>query len=415
MREPTAQDLVDGFRAAVDAAEPGAAVRAALTCVDGVVTVGSDVIGRFDPDHIIVVGIGKAAAAMADAACEITGTRRGIVVTPYSSGSSLPVFVGGHPIPNEASLVAGNALLEVIGGVRSDELVIAVVSGGGSAAAEVLADGVSLSDLQKMNEILVASGAPIEEINQVRAAVSRLKAGGLRSSVAAATVVTLVLSDVVHGGPEMVASGPTIPSALGSMATEIIDAHGLGAKMPEAITDAVRCFVPNESSPDDVVVVVGSSAMAADAAVRSLQNRGINAAIATTGLAGDAEDAVAGLLAVSEPGNVWIAAGETTVNVTGHGVGGRNQHAALAAAVSLAGTGGAFGAFGTDGIDGPTDVAGAVVDGSVVAQATHRGWDVPRELAAHNSNSVLADIGSTVKTGPTGTNVGDLWLWFVGG
>jgi glycerate 2-kinase len=414
MREPTAQDLVDGFRAAVAAAEPGAAVRAALACVDGVVTVGSDVIGRFDPDHIVVVGIGKAAAAMADAASEITGAVRGIVATPYPSDSSFPVLVGGHPIPNDASLLAGRALLELVGSLGSNELVIAVVSGGGSAAAEVPALGVSLADLQEMNKILVASGAPIEEINQVRAAVSRLKAGGLRSSMSSATVVTLVLSDVVNGGSEMVASGPTIPSALGSIASEIIEAHGLGAKMPKAITDAIQRFVPNEARPDDVVVVVGSSAMAADAALRSLQSKGLNATIATAQLTGDVEDAVAELLAASKAGSVWIAAGETTVNVTGHGVGGRNQHAALIAAVGLAGTGGAFGAFGTDGIDGPTGVAGAVVDGSTVEMATHRGWDVATELAAHNSNTVLADIGSTIETGPTGTNVGDLWLWFVG-
>ncbi len=413
MREPTTKDLIDGFRAAVSAAEPGAAVRGSLGYVNGVVTVGTDVIGRFDSERIVVVGIGKAAPAMTHAAAEVTGAQRGIVVTPYPEESSFPLFVGGHPIPNEASVLAGTALLDLAESVMSDDLVIAVVSGGGSAAAEFPAHDVSLADLQEMNGALVASGAPIEEINQVRAAVSRIKAGGLRRAMSPATVVTLVLSDVVNGGPELVASGPTIPSALGSLAVEIVERHGLGDQLPEAIIAAIQRFGPHDSEPDDVVAVVGSCALAADAALRYLRSAGLQAQIASAELAGDAEQAVAELLAASEPGTVWIAAGETTVNVTGDGVGGRNQHAALVAAMRIAGSGAAFGAFGTDGIDGPTDVAGAVVNGATVDQATARGWDVLRELAAHNSNSILWDIGCTVETGPTGTNVGDLWLWFV--
>lgn len=413
MKEPSAHDLVEGFRAAVRAAEPGAAVRRSLTYVEGVVSVDGVTIGRFAPDHITVIGVGKAAGAMADAAAQIVGTSRGMVVTPYGVECALPVFVGGHPIPSEASLVAGRALLDTVGALTSEDLVIAVVSGGGSAAAEVLVPEVSLGDLETMNAVLVGSGAPIEEINQVRAAVSQLKAGGLRNAARPATVVTLVLSDVVNGGPELVASGPTITSTLGSRASHILEDHDLVRLLPESVVTSVQRFIPPKVHSEDTVCVVGSPALAAEAAWRYLHDRGFQAQIVTTELTGDVEEVVSELLTGANTGYVSVASGETTVNVTGDGVGGRNQHAALAAAVVLAASDGVFGAFGTDGIDGDTDAAGAIVDGGTVQLAASKGWDVPSELATHNSNGVLSDLGCTIVVGPSGTNVGDVWLWYL--
>lgn len=413
MRAPTRTTLIEAFDAAIKAVEPGPAVARHLAAVRGTVELDGTDIGSFDPDSITVVGVGKAAASMASAVCDITGARSATVATPYRQGSDPRVteIIGGHPVPDQGSLIAGNRLTDEVRSADPSGLVVAVVSGGGSAAAEVPVEGVSLEDLQALNNWLLRSGLSIVEMNEVRAAVSQLKAGGLASMTKAA-VITLVLSDVVGAGPHLVASGPTVPSSLGARARSIVAEHQDSGDLPGAIVAAVRNVTPVPSGPEGQVCVIGDPAVAAREASRHLAALGFDTAIATTSMGGESRLVVAELLNASKPGVVWVASGETTVTVSGSGVGGRNQEAALAAMQPLSNTDGVFAALGTDGIDGPTDAAGAVVDGSSLGQAISAGWDVPMELENNNSNPVLDDIGALVMTGPTGTNVCDLWMWF---
>ncbi len=413
MRHPVRADFIAAFDAAVAAADPAAAVRHQLSRQGETILVSGESAGSYAPDHILVVGIGKASVAMAEAACEVTGATHAVVATPYAptAPTDVTVHVGGHPVPDESSMNAGRALMQAVRACDADALVIAVVSGGGSAAAEVPAAGVSMDDLVALNRWLLASGMPITDMNEVRAAVSGLKAGRLAAATSA-RVVTLVLSDVVGGGPEHVASGPTIPSGLGGRARGILAGHPDSSLLPSSVRAAVDGFEPVAGTVGPVAVV-GSPALAAEAAASHLAAEGFGTAIVTTELGGEARSSAARMLEGARSGTVCIAAGETTVHVTGKGRGGRNQEAALWLAEALDGTAGIFAALGTDGIDGASDAAGAIVDGTSYRAAARRGWDIGSELADNNSYPVLADIGATVTTGPTGTNVCDLWMWWL--
>lgn len=413
MHGPTRQQLESAFRAAVGAADPFRAVTTALSYRDGVVRVADRIVGSYRPDQITIVGVGKAAPAMADAVASITGSGSGIVVSPYEAACAVRIVIGGHPIPTRESLDAGRAVMEVISGTDDDDLIIAVISGGGSAAAEVLVDGVTIGDVIVANEAMLTSGMPIQDINEVRAAMSQMKAGGAAVWAGETKIVSLVLSDVVGGGAEFVSSGPTIPSDLGARARIVVDRWGMAGQMPESVLAAVDRFVVARAGRSGMFETVGSPAMAAAAAAEALRAEGFDARIVTSGLVGEARDRVIELLTSAEPGVVWIAAGEPTVTITGSGTGGRSQEAALAAVPVLARIGGIFAALGTDGIDGPTDAAGAIVDAATAVGARRRGWDVEHELAANNSHPVLADLGCTVVTGPTGTNVCDVWMWSI--
>jgi glycerate 2-kinase len=413
MEPPTREQLESAFQAAVIAADPFNAVSAALAYVDGVVSVGQEPVGLFRPDQITILGIGKAAPAMADGVAAITGSRSGVVVSPYGGRSSVRVIRGGHPVPTQDSLDAGQIVRSIVRDAPDDGLIIAVVSGGGSAAADVLAGGVTLEDAVELNAAMLGSGMPIDEMNEVRAAISCMKAGGVVGWAGSKQIVSLVLSDVVGGGAEVVSSGPTIVSDLGADAAPVLDRWGLADVIPTSMRAAIDGRGALGDRNEAVVAIVGSPAMAADAAAADLRLGGFDVRIATSELSGEARDRVVEFLGTYESGIVWVAAGEPTVTVVGSGLGGRSQEAALAAVPVLERSGGIFAALGTDGVDGPTGAAGAIVDGATAAQIARRGWDIDVELAWNNSNPVLADIGSTVVTGPTGTNVCDVWMWSV--
>ncbi len=412
MKRPTARDLRNAFDAAVAAVDPATAVRSHLRMDDGSVVLGGHAIGRFAPDQIVVVGIGKAAVPMVREICDVTGARGAVVATPYSSEDvpGIDVHIGGHPLPDASSIEAGLALRRAVRAVPADGLVIAAISGGGSAAADIPVDGVSIDDLQELNHWLLSSGLEIRELNEIRAAVSAFKAGGLAAE-AGSTVATMVLSDVVGGGPEFVASGPTIPSDLGMRAREVLHGQTGADDLPVGIREAIERRQRVEC-PVGPVVTVGSPDVSAQAAAYYLTGQGFTVSVETTTLTGEARVMADRLLGGSEPGVVGIASGETTVTVVGSGVGGRNQEAALAVMASLRRTGGIFAALGTDGIDGPTTAAGAIVGPQSAALAADAGWDVDAELAENNANPVLADAEALVVTGPTGTNVCDLWMWW---
>ena len=402
--------MVGAFDAAVRAVDPYTAVGRHLGYSDGVISVGPQAIGSFRPQDIVVIGIGKAAIRMVGAAVDVTGATRGLVVSPYPGACALPVVIGGHPIPDATSLAAGRAMSDLAASIVPTDCVLAFVSGGGSAALELPVEDVGLEDLQVMNQVLVASGAPIEDINEIRAAVSMLKAGGLRRMIDTTHMATMVLSDVPTGGPPVVSSGPTVASALGSDAHDVVVRWDLAHRLPACVVDATLAIGnPVERIDGDVVVEVGSPVSAAAAAVAHLRNAGFAVEIRETPITGDVNSSVEGLLAAAASVTV-VAAGEATVRGSHIGVGGRNQHAALLAAAAIAGTERRFGALGTDGVDGETAAAGAIVDGTTVRRAHVVGYDTDTAIKRFDSHPLLAAIGDVVITGPTGTNVADVWI-----
>ena len=396
-----AKDIAHGaFRAALEAVEPERVTRRALH--------GLQRNGRFDVAAIShIVAIGKAAPAMARGARAELGDLPAIVVSSHPGDGAMPVIEGDHPVPGPRSFAAGGAVVDFL--ATAEGACLFLISGGGSALCEVAVDGVTLADIRVMNEVLLASGLDIVDVNAFRTVVSDLKAGGMSRSLSG-PCLSLIISDVPAGGPEHVASGPTIPSRSGARAAPLVEAHGLGAALPASVVEAAARWVPNPPRPHDVVEVVASGAVAADAAASYLQSLGRSVSIGSV-LSGSLDDEVLAMLEVS-PGHVVVRAGEAIISVEGDGLGGRNQHAALIAALRLEGSPGVFAAFGTDGRDGDTEAAGAVVDGTTVERIMQAGLDAVSLAAAFDSHRALGASGDLVVTGATGTNVADLWLSF---
>jgi hydroxypyruvate reductase len=287
--------------------------------------------------------------------------------------------------------------------------VVFLVSGGGSALAEDPMPGIDIDDLAAMNRVLTTSAVPITEVNEVRAATSRIKGGRLAEATGTDRVVTLILSDVVGGAPMHVASGPTIGHGLGAGARGVIQRHGLAGALPQVVVDAAARVAPLEGPPGPWKVI-GSPDIAALAAASFLRDQGYAVDVEDPPLDGVVEAEVDRVLDNTADGAVLVAAGEVVVRVDGDGIGGRNQHAALIAAKRIAGTRTAFGAFATDGRDGPTDAAGAVVDGGTWARIADAGIDASAALANFDSGTALGVTGASVVVGPSGTNVADLWI-----
>ncbi len=309
-------------------------------------------------------------------------------------------------------------------------MVLLLLSGCGSALLPAPSAGVTLEDLQVTTDLLLRSGANIVDLNAVRKHLSSLKGGQLARMAAPAPVVALVLSDVVGDPMDVIASGPTAPDPTTfAQAWDVVERYALTDAVPKSVSAhllaGLRGEVPETPKPGDCLfdrvhnVIVGSNALAAQAAVARAEALGYAALLLTTFIEGEAREiakvAVALARSLKETGHpvplpaclVW--GGETTVTVSGQGKGGRNQELALAAALGLEGIEGvAVMALATDGTDGPTDAAGAVVDGSTAVRARERGWDLRDALQANNAYPLLSDVGDLLRLGPTGTNVNDI-------
>lgn len=400
--------ILDVLEAGVAAVDPEAAVRAALR-VDG---------GRLDvnggvevPAGVDVLAVGKAAPAMSRAAFAALGEKAGrfLIVSdheePVPPGATL--LRGEHPSPGPGSLAAGAAALDFARTVASDDLLLVLVSGGGSALMEVPADRLGIDDLAATQRALMDRGVPIHELNVVRRHLSRVKHGGLVRAHGR-PVVTLLISDVIDGPASDIASGPTLPDdSTPADALAIIEAAG--ARVPPPVTDFLASAPPPPPVDPGPWRVVADGTIAAEAAAARARAHGLEARVGTTTLRGEAR--VEGPRACHEAGpGLTVLAGETTVHVTGDGLGGRNQEAALAAAMEIADSDTLFAAYGTDGIDGPTDAAGALVDGTTVQRGRSQGLDPEDCLRRNDSHRFLEATGDLLVTGPTGTNVGDLWV-----
>lgn len=402
--------LLDAVDAALEAVAPDRLVIEALTRHEGGISMG----GRPVPgDRVVVLAFGKAALGMCRGADRALGglIDRGLVVSDREG--EVPewaeLVVGGHPIPDEGSLRAAVAAIDLVEGVAPGELLLALASGGGSTLLEAPVNGLSLDDVRDLNDRLLRSGAPIEIMNQVRRGASRVK-GGRLAARCDGKVATLVISDVGRD-PAVVASGPTVAiRTAGHDIADILDRFSIGgpaaerARRSSGSLNAARAGPA--SRPEDAALTLADGSTAGKAAVDHLTGARLPARLSDHRLTGPVAGAVRHALRSTPEGEVGVMYGETTVEVTGNGRGGRNQHAALIAALEISGTSHRFLAFGTDGVDGPTDAAGGYVDGATVTDPDH----ARRYLARCDSYPYLHESGALLRTGSTGTNVADLWI-----
>lgn len=392
-----AREAMRIWRAGLAAVEPGSAVRRVLGWEGGAVRVGGEVLtGR----RVWLLGAGKAAAAMARAVVEILPVDGGLVVSHVpAAGVGVPVWCGDHPFPGAASAAAAGALAAVAGRIGPEDLVIVVLSGGASALVGAGVPGVELAEVTR---VLLGAGLPIGAVNTVRRHVSVLGGGGLAELLAPARVRTLVLSDVAGDVLHDVGSGPTVGDpTTRAQAVAVLRSAGLGG-----LTSRVR--ETPDRLPHARALVVGSAAQAAAAAVVAARQRWEH--VQQGPLDGEARDVGRAHAAwLRSARGVRVCAGETTVTLGDvAGAGGRNQEVALACAVALDGGPGGLLALGTDGRDGPTELAGAWVDGSTARRAREAGYDPVAHLVGHDAEPLLRAVGAGVVTGPTGTNVADL-------
>ena len=419
-------DLRAILAAALEAADPNAAVRRFLRVEGSAVVVGER---RIVARRVVVLAVGKAATPMAVAAHEILGERidGGIVVTKKGYDGNAPrafdTIVAGHPVPDEGSLEAARRVEALALELGEGDLLLALLSGGASALLADPAGDITLADLSALSQDLLRSGAAIGEMNVVRKHLATLKGGGLARLAAPAAVAALLLSDVVGDDPSTIGSGPTVPDSttLADVAT-VLRRYAI---TPPARVARYLDSAPETLKPGDVVfervtnTIIGSGRLSADAAAIKARELGYTPLILSTLITGAAREAASLHAAIVRealetghplpPPCALISGGETTVVVHGVGLGGPNQEFALALAIALDGVPRwAALSVDTDGSDGPTDAAGGIVTGATATAIRAGGADPVAALDANDAYPALHAGGALLTTGPTGTNVNDL-------
>ncbi len=427
--------------AAIAAGDAGRLTREALGRDGSRLRAGDRTLDLGRVRRVVVVGAGKASGTMALAAEAVFD---GIPVTglvavkerhePVPRG--IRVVESGHPIPDARGETAATEILRLARDAGPEDLVLCLISGGGSALTPAPAPGVSLAQKQAVTRLLLESGATINQLNAVRKHLSRLKGGQLARMAHPAPVVALLLSDVIGDPLDVIASGPTAPDPTTFQdALAVLDHFGLRARAPATVRAhleaGARGEVEDTPKPGDPVlagvtnVVIGNNALVVDAAVAEARRLGLAPHLLTRSLQGEARDVArefaARLDEIARSGSpvarpaCLIAGGETTVTIRGQGTGGRCQEFALALVPEVAAMRHVVVlAAGTDGNDGPTDAAGAVVDPTTLARARANGLDVERALAENDSHAFFAALGDLIVTGPTGSNLMDVYLGVVG-
>ena len=456
--------------AAIRAVDPRAAMHAHVVRSDDVLRIGERSYRLSELDRIIVVGGGKSGAPMAAAVHEIVPERiaAGAVNVKYGHAADaggwqvrfehrplagtnarpaaaprpaqadagpIVIIEAGHPVPDVAGLAGAQRIAALLQGLTERDLVIVLISGGGSALLPLPADAITLADYQVLTSLLLGCGADITEVNTVRKHCSRLQGGQLARLAAPAHVATLVLSDVVGTPLDAIASGPTVPDRSSfADAWRVLERYGVAEQAPASVCAHLRRGVtgqlPDTPKPGDPLfervnnVVISDNASAGRAAVAEAKRLGSTAVLLSTFLQGEAREVgrVAAGLAQGiasgqsdfSPPVCLVLGGETTVTIRGRGTGGRNQELALAAAIALEGYALPSGvevavvSLGTDGTDGPTDAAGGIATADSIARAKALGLDARAALDANDSYHLLGALGDLIVTGPTQTNVNDL-------
>lgn len=382
----------------------------------------------------LLIAIGKAAGGMAKGAAAVLGHHltAGVVVT--SDGAPLPELPvhlrthrAAHPLPDRRSVAAARDIRRLLEGAGEADRVLVLLSGGGSALVTDPAEGLDLEVIRVTHELLIRSGWPIGEVNDVRRVLDRLKGGGMARLAAPASVIGLALSDIPGGGVDDVASGPLSAARRSCRDVEIALRRGdLWPRLPEAVQQFLeaRRSVSTPEPPEVELRSLGSGDRAVDAVGREAGRLGYSVQRLGTSLEGEARTMGRGLARAARAIRDGVAevplptclvgAGEATVNVRGDGSGGPNQELAVSAALALDGCDGVvLASLGTDGVDGPTDTAGGWADGTSLQRARRLGVDLEDALARNDSGSALRALGDRIVTGPTGTNVADLYLVLV--
>ena len=439
--EPMRQQAKEIFRAALKAVDPIEAVLRYVKRVDGALQVAGRRFEFKDYDRILVVGAGKAGAPMARALEDLLSDRISDGVIVVKEGHGLPLkhvrtHEAGHPVPDQRGIRGAEDILSLVREAGERDLILCVISGGGSALLVAPAEGVTLADKQEVTRLLLACGADIHEINTVRKHLSRVKGGELARFAHPATVVTLILSDVIGDDLNVIGSGPTVPDP-----STFADAQGVFKKydiwqdVPISVKDrflkGLRGDIQDTPKLDDNVFqrcyseLVGTNLQALIAASKEAERQGYQPLILSSTVEGEAREVVKVLIAIAKevrssenplsPPACILWGGETTVTLQGDGKGGRNQEFALAAALLIDGQENVVVlSAGTDGTDGPTDAAGAIADGTTVTRAKAKGLDPLDYLRRNDSYHFLQALGDLVITGPTRTNVMDVYMVLVG-
>lgn len=434
-------DILRAMEVAVQAVSPTILCQSHLKVDHGILRVDGLSLPLDGFRNIWVIGAGKASGGMAESIEQLLRSRvsGGLVVVPSYlrpwPRSRRIVFTGGtHPTPSENNVRNARRMLELVDDASRRDLVIVLISGGSSSLMEYPMAGIKIEDLSRTTDMLLESGARIEEINAVRKHLSRLKGGRLAEKLGEPRVLTLIISDVVGDRLDAIGSGPTTPDPTTYReAKQVLEKYNLWRNIPARVSALIEQGIGGiiPETPKDPRtfrrvnnVIVGNNRQSCLAAAAHLKKMGYDAHVLSTSLVGEAK-AVGRILGsitldirdsglLSSPA-VLISGGETTVTVNGRGKGGRNQELALAAAIMLDRSRGlVFGSLGTDGVDGPTDAAGAIVDGTTVARGHKRGLDPEECLENNDSYTYFSAVGDLVRTGPTGTNVNDLMFMAAG-
>ena len=398
-------------RRAIDAAMPDAAVRRALAAP-------RDFLDA--PGRLILVAVGKAAWTMARAAWDKAAFDGGVIVTArgcaHGPVGNAAIIEAGHPIPDEMSILGAETALERVRGLTEHDRVLFLLSGGGSALFEKPL--IAPDELARVTDCLLRSGADIVAINTIRKRLSAVKGGRFALACRPARVLSLVLSDVLGDPLDMIASGPAAPDTSTSR-----EALALAGRYALPLSDAARACLARETPKalDNVESeIIGSVSLLCASAADTARALGYEPLLLTDRLDCEAREAGAFLAAMAKTHagrgrRAFILGGETVVHVRGRGLGGRNQELALAAAGGLNGLNAALMSVGSDGRDGPTDAAGGCVDGASLERCRAAGVDIAAALADNDAYHALDRIGALIRTGPTGTNVGDLTVLLIGG
>jgi len=434
------KDAESIFYAGLEAVEPSKAVRTYMKKIHNTLKIGETVYNLSDLKRIFVVGFGKAGYPMAKTVEEILEDKitQGCVVVKYGYSGHLEkieILESSHPIPDEAGMKAAEKIISLLSKTKQDDLVICLISGGGSAILPAPIEGISLEEKQKVTQLLLDCGATIEEINTIRKHLSRVKGGQLARLTYPAHLHSLILSDVVGDRLDTIASGPTVPDRTTFKdCWEIVKKYELESLLPQSVITHLRRGVegkiketpkPGEPIFDRVNnLIIGSNILALKAAKRKAENLGYNCLILSSFVEGEtrevarvhtamAKEIISSGNPISPPACI-LSGGETTVKVKGKGKGGRNQEFSLAACIDIRGMNNTLIlSAGTDGTDGPTDAAGAFATGSTWRKAKEMGI-LPEEFLENNdSYNFFKKVGGLFLTGPTNTNVMDLRIILV--
>ena len=435
------QDAHALFQAGLVAVDPMEAIKRHVSLEGSLLRVGDRQYDLDGFEKIFVVGAGKAGASMSQAIEErLPGRiRAGIVVVKHDHllpTRTIELVEAAHPVPDEAGRAGARRITELVTAATHNDLVICLISGGGSALLPAPAPGITLAQKQQMTEQLLASGATINQINAIRKHISTIKGGQLARSVSPATLITLILSDVIGDPLDAIASGPTVPDSNSFRdCCHILDTLGLKERIPASILTRLQQGangqVAETPKPGDPLfdktqnLVIASNALALQAAATEARRLKYNTMILSSFIEGETREVAKVHSAILKeilnsgaplpPPACVLSGGETTVTIQGDGLGGRNQEFVLAAAMEIEDMDNVvcFSA-GTDGTDGPTDAAGAIADGATVSRAQAISLDPQTALRNNDSYHFFDPLGDLLRTGPTNTNVMDLRIMLAG-